>query len=84
MASAIRNADQTFTVTLSAIEQRIVTRASQTASVPAAAVMAQLIEEHLRALYNGYRRLDGDSMQERYDALTPAQQAQIDAILGGG
>jgi hypothetical protein len=30
---------------------------------------------------NDYLRVDGPTMRERYEALSPAQQAEIDAIL---
>lgn len=83
MAAVVRNADNTFTVTPTATEARVIVRWGQESGVPPAQIVKQILDGQIDARLSDYRREDGRPMREKYEALTPAKQAQVDALLDG-
>lgn len=82
MASAVKNQDDTFTVTLDAREQQIAKRWGQETGRTKAEVLARVVESALRDRWHDFKRADGASFQQRYEALPDQTRAQIDALLG--
>jgi hypothetical protein len=84
MAQVVKNADDTYTVTLTAVEQRVLKRYGDEQAPPRAkaASVAFLITSDLASLANDYRAQDGPKLRALYEAATPAVQAQVDALLG--
>jgi hypothetical protein len=82
MAQVVKNPDNTLTVTLSPLEQRVLVRWAADRASSVAAQFADALNGIFANKINDYRSLDGPSLLDRYNALTPAKQAQIDTILG--
>lgn len=85
MAQVVKNPDNTLTVTLSAREQKLVKRwadEQQPVRTPQAQ-FEDVVNGFLANKANDYRNLDGPTLRDRYEALTAAKQAQVDAILNG-
>jgi hypothetical protein len=81
MASVVRNADNTLTITCTLWEQRVLVRWAQDNGRSVANQVEEIFNGFLIDKRNDYLRVDGPTMRERYEALTPAKQAEIDAIL---
>jgi hypothetical protein len=84
MSQVTRNPDDTYVVTLTAVEQRVLKRYGDEQAPPRAkaASLAFLITGDLASLANDYRAQDGPKLRALYEAATPAVQAQVDALLG--
>jgi hypothetical protein len=84
MSTVVKNPDDTYVVTLTAIEQQVLKRWGNE-QVPQRTKPAQLeflITGTLASLANDYRAQDGPKIKRLYEAATPAVQAQVDALLG--
>lgn len=82
MAQVTKNANDTFTVTFSAREQKVLKRWGDDHSRTKAQQLENVINGFMANKANDYRGVDGPTMRDKYEALTPAQQAQVDALLG--
>ena len=82
MSQVVRNPDQTLTVTLTTLEQKVLLRWATDSAKSPAAQFEDLVDAFLRNKANDYRSLDGPIMRDKYDAATPAIRAQVDALLG--
>jgi hypothetical protein len=83
MASVSRNQDGSFRVELSAAEGRVLVRSAQEAGVNPASKFQQVLDAHLDARRAEYQRQDGGPMREKYEALSPEKQDEVDALLNG-
>jgi hypothetical protein len=81
MASAIRNPDATYTLTLTAREQAVAAKIGA-GLVTQAKVIEAIVERKLREAYLQYRDREADGRQLAYDAATPANQATADSAIG--
>lgn len=84
MAQVVKNPDNTLTVTFTAKEKKLIQRWATDTSRTEAAQFEHVINGFLQNKLNDYRNLDGPTMRVLYEALTPAQQADVDAILNAG
>jgi hypothetical protein len=84
MATVTRNPDQTATVTLATPERRALVRWANEAGRTPEQQLRELIEAALTARIQMYLATDGPTRQQQYEALSPAKQAEVDAILSGG
>jgi hypothetical protein len=82
MAQVVKNPDNTLTVTLSPLEQKVLLRWAAEKAIPPAAQFADVVNGFFANKINDYRGLDGPTMRDKYDALTPTKQAQVDTLLG--
>lgn len=81
MSQVIKNADDTFTVTFTAREQKTLKRWGDENTRTKAAQLENVINGFMANKRQDYRGLDGPTMRDQYEALTAEQQAAIDAIL---
>jgi len=85
MAQVIKNADDTFAVTLTAKEQKTLKRWSDIvrdgSGVSKAKQLELVVTAQLQAKTDEFRQQDGPTMRAQYDALTPEKQAEVDVIL---
>lgn len=86
MAQVTKNPDDTFVVTLTTREQKTLDRWRAEPPAPGgprtkAKQMELMVDGQLAAKTAEYRAADGPTMRDKYEALTPALQAQVDAIL---
>ena len=81
MATVVRNADGTYTVTLTARAEKTLQRWAKDQSRTRANQLEEVISAFLRNKTQDYRQLDGPNLHDRYDAATPAVQAKVDALL---
>jgi len=81
MATVIRNADNTVTVTFTAAEQRAIAKRAQSAEQTPVQLIAHLLTGRLAEWIARDVEEDGLTRQQKYQALAPEQQAQVDAIL---
>jgi len=82
MATVIKNPDDTITVRLTPGENQLLIRWAAEKEHTPAEQFKDLINGFLQNKRNDYRGLDGSAKQNKYDALSPTQQAQVDALLG--
>jgi hypothetical protein len=82
MATVIKNADNTLTVTPTAGDQKVLVRWAQDTGRSVAATFERAVNEFITNKRIDYRNADGPTKQDKYDALSPAVQAQVDALLG--
>ena len=82
MATVIKNADNTLTVTLILLEQKVLLRWAAEKSITPAKQFEDVVNGFFANKINDYRGLDGPAMRDKYDAVTPTKQAQIDTLLG--
>lgn len=84
MAQVTRNPDDTYTVTLTPLEQQALKRWGNE-QVPQRTKPQQLefsLTGDLASKANDYRAQDGPRLKRLYEAATPAVQAQVDTLLG--
>jgi len=85
MAQVIKNADDTFVVTLTAKEQKTLQRWSNEprtgGPVSKAKQLEMVIDSDLAQKASEYLAIDGPTLRQKYEAATPAVQAQVDALL---
>jgi len=81
MASTIRNADGTYTTTLTPREQAIVLKLAALQNVSAATVVETLLERKLREIFVQYRDREAAARQEAYDTASAATKATVDTAL---
>lgn len=81
MAQVSRNQGDTFTVTLTAREHSVLKRWSDEHARSKAAQLEDVIIGCLLNKAQDYRQIDGPKFQDKYEALTAQQQADVDAIL---
>jgi hypothetical protein len=81
MASVVRNPDNTVTITFVAWEQRVLVRWAQDNGRTVANQVEDVFNGFLVNKRSDYLQADGPTMRERYEALSAAKQAEIDAIL---
>lgn len=81
IVQVIRNADDTFTVTLSPQAQAVLKRWAADAGRTRAGQLADVITTALRRKAREYLAIDGPPMASKYAALPADQQAAVDAIL---
>lgn len=82
LAQVARNAaDDTFVVTLNAKAHKALKRWGDETAISKAKQLEDILAAFLQNKINDYRGLDGPTLVDKYDALTPAQQATVDAIL---
>jgi endonuclease I len=84
MATVVRNPDATYTVTLTAREDKILNRWGDE-MVPVRNRPKQLeaiIGDALLSRNNDYVGVDEPKRREKFRAATDAVQAQVDALLG--
>ena len=84
MAQVVKNPDNTLTVTFTAPEKKLIQRWAADTSRTEAAQLEDVINGFLQNKANDYRNLDGPTMRQKYEALTAAKQASVDAILNAG
>lgn len=84
MAQVVKNADDTYTVTLTGLEQQVLKRwgVDQAPTRTKPAQLEFVITGQLASLANDYRTQDAPKIKRLYEAATPAVQAQVDALLG--
>lgn len=88
MATVTKNQDDTYTVTLTAKEQKTLKRWSEepmpgSESRTKAAQLERLIHGELKLKAEAHQSVDGPKLREKYDAATDEQRAEVDAILNG-
>lgn len=83
MATVVKNPDNSLTVTPTPSDLKVIVRWAQETGRTPAKQFEDVVNGFLTNKRNDYRNIDGPTMREKYEALTPAQQAQVDAILGG-
>lgn len=83
MAQVVKNPDNTLTVTLNAKEQKLLKRWGDEQLPPrnVGAQFEDVVNGFLQNKANDYRNIDGPTLRDKYEALTPAKQAEVDAIL---
>jgi len=84
MATVIKKPDDTFIVTLDLKEQKTLNRMGSERPAPQFNKAEQLQEEITNLLLlraQTYRAIDGPSFRDKYEALSPTKQAEIDVIL---
>jgi hypothetical protein len=82
MATVVKNADNTLTVSPSTSDQKVLVRWAQDTGRSVANQFEDVVNGFLQSKLTAYRNADGPTMRAKYEALTPQQQAQVDAILG--
>jgi hypothetical protein len=84
MAQVTKQPDDTYVVTLTAGEQQALKRwaADQLPQRTKAQQLEFELTGQLASLANDYRAQDAPKLRQRYEAATPAVQAQVDALLG--
>lgn len=82
MATAVRNPDGTFTVTLTAAEQDILTRRAAKEGIGPAPALAILITRRLREWLQQYRERVATARQDAYEAALPSARTTADAAIG--
>lgn len=83
MVTVIRNANGTYTVTLTPRGEQILLRWATEQSRNRANQLEEVIKGFMQNKAQDYRQIDGPTMRDRYEALTPEQQAQVNTILNG-
>ena len=81
MAAVSRNPDDTYQVTLSPVDFRVLKRWAQEASLPVASRVAVILNEAIQIRQVAYRQKDGATMAAKYASCTAEQQAAVDTIL---
>lgn len=84
MAQVTRVADDQFTLNLNNKESTLVKRwgDEQVPTRTRAQQLEDVIKGFLQNKANDYRLIDGPTLRDKYEALTPEQRAAVDAILG--
>lgn len=82
MATVTKNPDDTYTVTLTAKEQKTLKRHGEFLGASKAKALEGRLTDQLDHWREEYRRTDGTTKQDKYDSLDATVQAQIDALLG--
>mgnify|MGYP001617072333 CR=1 FL=1 len=84
MAQVIKQPDDTYVVTLTPLEQQVLKRwgLDQVPQRTRPQQMEFVWTGQLASLANDYRAQDAPKLRQRYEAATPAVQAQVDALLG--
>lgn len=82
MATVVKNPDNTLTVTATASDQKVLVRWAQERGRTIASLFEDVVNGFITNKRNDYRNIDGPTMREKYEALSPAVQAQVDALLG--
>lgn len=83
MAQVTKNPDDTYTLTLTAREQKTLKRHGEAMGQSRAKALEDRLSSILEHWRDEYQRIDGQTVQTKYDALPADKQAQIDAILNG-
>jgi len=81
MAQVVKNPDNTLTVTFTAKEKKLIQRWAADTGRTEAVQLENVINGFLANKANDYRNIDGPTMRDKYEALTVAKQAEVDAIL---
>lgn len=80
MATLTRISDDTFSVTLTLGERRVVARWAQDNQQTPLQLLKSILEGQIIAKRTEYARTEGGLRQLQYEALQPAQQQQVDAL----
>lgn len=85
MAAVTKNADNTYTVTLTAKEQRALARAGQEQSpaIGQAAMLKVVLDQTINGWIEDHLAADGPTRLVKFAGLTVVKQDAVDAILNG-
>lgn len=82
MAGVVKNANDTYTLTLSAFEQKTLKRRADEHDRAKAEHLDVVITQEIGNWATHYRNADLPTLRERYEAAGVDVQSQVDTLLG--